>query len=577
MKYLPKKLLTLSYLIICSFLFCLSIHASDSTYGNFTTATFLCETPLCSYQTQAIEVNGVRYFTLPSLANALNHTSSPFNFKWLPKQQVIEIQKDTAYSGASLERISTGDKPFKVQPNQVTLLVGGSSYTLNTFLYNNQNYFNPTDLTPLLHCDFAINPNTYIIKVYPDLPYRQVLTSDGSSPMFKTSTDTRLTISPQRWASTLRNSAFVDHSNRLNTLNVSDALYITTYDATLKPIETKELPLELPSWGGFYSGSNYNFCVVGQSNKEQASQKEVIRLIRYDKNFNRLDALSITGSMCSTTVPFDAGSLRMQEIGNKLIIHTSRERYKSSDGLNHQSQLTLIVDIDEMKLVNDLGLFQPNHVSHSFNQFVLKDGSKHVLLDHGDAYPRSIVLHAGDGSQYKEVDLFKIPGKTGANCTGVFVGGFAMSKDHYIAAFSTIDHSLATAYTSYNIVGIEKEQRHIMVSAVPKNNLSNDAVKQKMIMDYTGTTKTASSPYLIKLSDQHLALLWQEKDSSSLHTCIRYVCLDQEGNACTPVQSLYGTLSDCEPVLYNDTLTWFVDFLDSRLMYSLPLKMILPN
>lgn len=577
MKCLPKKLLTLPYLIICSLLFCFTIHASESVYGKFTGGDFLLETSLSSYQEQAIEVNSVRYFTLPSLAHVLNHTASQFNFKWIPEKRAIEIEKDVTYSGLSPTWISTDDKPYKVQPNQVTLLVGNRSYVLKTFLYNNQNYFNPTDLAPLLDCDFDIKPNTYAIPVYPDMPYRQVLALDASRATLDPSINTRLTVSSNRWASTIFDSAFVDSNNLLNTFSASDGLYITTYDATLKPIETKKAPIELPSWGGFYSGSKYNFCVVGQSNKEQSSQKEVLRLIKYDKNLNRLDALSITGSMCSTTVPFNAGSLRMQEIGNKLIIHTSRERYKSSDGLNHQSQLTLIVDIDQMKLVNDLGLFQPNHVSHSFNQFVLKDGSKHVLLDHGDAYPRSIVLHAENGSNYDEVDLFKIPGKIGANCTGIFIGGFAMSKNHYMTAFSTIDHSLATAYTSYEIVGLEKDQRHIMVSAVPKNNLSNGAVKQKMIMDYTGTTKTASSPYLIKLPDEHLALLWQEQDSTSLNTCIRYVCLDEEGNACTPVQSLYGTLSNCEPVLYNDTLTWFVDCFNSRLMYSLPLKMILPS
>ncbi|HBS44626.1 MAG TPA: hypothetical protein DEA91_09550, partial [Paenibacillus sp.] len=95
-----------------------------------------------------------------------------------------------------------------------------------------------------------------------------------------------------------------------------------------------------------------------------------------------------------------------------------------------------------MTVTNDLGRFQKNHVSHSFDQYVLFDGAAHVLVDHGDAYPRSIVLNKGNGTSYNEVDLFNIPGKIGANTTGVSIGGFEMSSANYIVAMNTIDHSL---------------------------------------------------------------------------------------------------------------------------------------
>jgi hypothetical protein len=37
-----------------------------------------------------------------------------------------------------------------------------------------------------------------------------------------------------------------------------------------------------------------------------------------------------------------------------------------------------------MCVLNDMGRFQSNHVSHSFDQNVQFDGSDHVLVDHGD-------------------------------------------------------------------------------------------------------------------------------------------------------------------------------------------------
>lgn len=569
-----KKIIFLPILILCSLLFTPSTYGASGVSATWTSAAFYLESSTSSEYTQGIMVDGVRYFTLSALATALKDTPSKFSFKWVPALKHIEIEKGTAYTGTPSTNTSSAYSIDSVKPTHATLQLNGKTHVIKAFSYNNQSYFNPNDLAPLLACRFTSKPNSYTIGVYPDLAYRQVqdgTTSDTYTLNFS------LPTSSNRWASPLLSSAFVDQNNVIHTVNLSKALYMTTYDANLKPLITQTVPKDLPLWGGFYNGSRYNFCVTGQNNKEQNNSKEVIRIVKYDKDLKPIDTLSITGGMCFTTNPFDAGSLRMQEIGNKLIIHTSRERYKSSDGLNHQSQLTLIIDIDSMKLVNDLGLFQPNHVSHSFNQFVLKDGSKHILLDHGDAYPRSIVLHAQKDSGYQEVDLFDIPGKTGANATGVSIGGFEMSDSHYLAAFSTIDHSLATSYNSYTIVGAEADQRHIMVSAVPKNNLSSSAVKQQMIINYTGTSKTASSPYLVKLSTEHLALLWQENDSTLSYDMIRYVCLDAKGNPCTPVGTLYGTLSTCAPILYNNTITWFAKHQDAQLVYQVPLDMILPN
>ena len=87
----------------------------------------------------------------------------------------------------------------------------------------------------------------------------------------------------------------------------------------------------------------------------------------------------------------------MCENNNKMFIHTSRTRYLTDDGLHHQSQLTIILDTDKMTAENFLGDFQENHVSHSFNQFAIYDGDNFVLLDVGDAYPRSVVLNKYEG------------------------------------------------------------------------------------------------------------------------------------------------------------------------------------
>ena len=48
----------------------------------------------------------------------------------------------------------------------------------------------------------------------------------------------------------------------------------------------------------------------------------------------------------------------MDENDEYLVLHMGRTRYTTDDGLNHQSQFTIIVEKATMRVVNDLGVFQ---------------------------------------------------------------------------------------------------------------------------------------------------------------------------------------------------------------------------
>ena len=53
------------------------------------------------------------------------------------------------------------------------------------------------------------------------------------------------------------------------------------------------------------------------------------------------------------------------------------------------------VDTASMKVTDsytDISNISQGYVSHSFNQFIDLDGNQIVAVDHGDAYPRSVVL-----------------------------------------------------------------------------------------------------------------------------------------------------------------------------------------
>lgn len=191
----------------------------------------------------------------------------------------------------------------------------------------------------------------------------------------------------------------------------------------------------------------------------------------------------------------------MAEYGDILVLHTARKRYTTDDGLNHQSQLTVMVDTSTITTLNYMGEFQDNHVSHSFDQYVLFDGDNPVFVDHGDAYPRSVVLTKGDtkekSNSYKkdsQIDLFKIPGKIGANCIGVSIGGFEMSSKNYIVAMNTIDHSLVKEYTSFHMIGLDHDQRDIIVCTRARLGTEHGNTRHIIIEKYVGSNKNASVP-----------------------------------------------------------------------------------
>lgn len=263
----------------------------------------------------------------------------------------------------------------------------------------------------------------------------------------------------------------------------------------------------------------------------------------------------------------------MAEAGDTLVFHTSRTRYTTEDKLNHQSQLTIIVNTKSMTVTNDLGRFQKNHVSHSFDQYVLFDGAAHVLVDHGDAYPRSIVLNKGDGASYNEVDLFNIPGKIGANATGVSIGGFELSSANYIVAMNSVDHSLVKEYTSYEMVGLETDQRDVMLSVLPKSNLSSTSVNHVTLAKYVGTNLIASIPKLVKITDDKMMVLWQEFDKENHPGDLKYVLIDGAGKATSDIQTIkHFALSECSPIISGDKIIWYTNNKGSRVFYSIPLN-----
>ncbi len=519
----------------------------------------------------SFNIEGYNYFRLRDMARELSGTTSCFDVGWNSAAGRIEIT-----TGMNYKSEEAAMKYYKgtsiAYPTAAVILVDGKTVNIKGYNIDGYNYFKLRDLGEVIpfYVDWVneqasiyittqLPPGTYKTEAGCRLPENSV--SDNS----------------ERWPG-VQNSYIVQNSDgTISTIDINDSIAIETYDNSFKLVASKEIAFELPLFGAFYSGKRYNYIAYGQENPKQSDSKEVIRLVKYDKDFKRLSSVSIKGGESFTVSPFTASGGRMAEAGGKLVFHTARTRYRTSDRLNHQSQLTIIIDTASMKVLNNLGEYQPNHVSHSFNQFAAFDGEDHVLLDHGDAYPRSVVLHRQSGeNEYSELDLFKISGQKGANYTGVSVGGFEVVSGNYIAAINSIDQSKAGAYTDYEKGGLTMDERDVYLCIVPADNLVSTAVRKVKLTQYIGTGRTASTPKLVRISNDRLVVLWQEiipgkgNEGDFSYGPLKYILIDGSGKTLGSTKELDNRiLSTCDPVVSGNRLIWYVNQGANRIFHTL--------
>ena len=77
---------------------------------------------------------------------------------------------------------------------------------------------------------------------------------------------------------------------------------VEEYDSGFRYLSGRTISPELPLWGGFFAGSGANYLIFGQRNPNEDDGAEVIRVVKYSKDWDRLGSASLKGA--NTTVPF---------------------------------------------------------------------------------------------------------------------------------------------------------------------------------------------------------------------------------------------------------------------------------
>lgn len=318
----------------------------------------------------------------------------------------------------------------------------------------------------------------------------------------------------------------------------------------------KIIDCPLPKWGGFFAGKEYNFVILGQENPQERDDVEVIRIIKYDKDWNMLDYMGYYE--LNTESPFRSGSLRCDEDETYLYVHTCHRIYKMSDGLNHQTNMTLAIRKSNLNIEDISGVFPELinqnfyfYVSHSFNQYILVDEEGYIVTyDHGDASPRSAVLQRGRN----DVNIQEFAGDWGDNITDASLGGLEETSVGYV--------------TAYDYQG----ERYL--SFTPKDSFSEESTRITSLSvsdaGLFGTPMLASmgldGGYVFWYESEEIATTWYWhnviRETFTLYGA-QYNSRGEVGNAV----KIDAQLSGCKPIYVDGKLIWFVTDNNKPLFY----------
>ena len=353
------------------------------------------------------------------------------------------------------------------------------------------------------------------------------------------------------WSSTVKSYLYQNENGGLTRLEYTGSkVVVEEYDSSFRFQSGWSTKPELPEWGGFYRGEDYNYLIFGQDNPEEDPGKEVIRVVQYTKDWQRIKSASLSDN--NVKEPFNFGSLRCAEHDGYLYIRTCRTMFKSGDGLNHQSNLMVVIRENDMTVTEkDNGY---GYVSHSFNQFLLVDETEHIIsLDHGDGYPRAAVLRRykepagqdtlGSGrDMVTSAEIVTFPGKIGENDTGCSLGGLEETSKGYVVAYN------------YDGMGGGGDVRDIYLSFTDKSLSATSQVK------ITSGVKTAT-PQMVSTGLSGGYVFWNEQGGKDYSNAavggkLYYAVYDANGKI-GAIKTATAPLSDCKPIVYNGKLVWY--------------------
>lgn len=347
--------------------------------------------------------------------------------------------------------------------------------------------------------------------------------------------------------------------------DVDNNIRIEYYNKSFDLIDKKSIARELEYWGGFFEGENNYFTVEGTKNIDEIDTNEVIRVNKYDKDWNKLGTAKITGNSDmfggEIRYPFDYGCCEMTELNGELYIAMGHEGYVDpAYNQGHQGLLLLMVDESDMT-----GQIADCDLWHSFAQYIDNDGSNLYLFENSEGSRQSQLtqydpsaLPADYFDSQMTASILEYGGdRTSAWAIATYAScyGIALSEKNVLSLGTSIDQEKYGEDYTYNIY----------LGITPKDNVSTDATTVKwltnLIDDGDGSNKGVNRVNITKINDDRFMISWnQGNDQASLtdyndplsENILHYIFIDGEGNKLSKEFTANAAFSDCRP-LYDDS------------------------
>ena len=343
--------------------------------------------------------------------------------------------------------------------------------------------------------------------------------------------------------------------------NNSPKVFIEYYDDELNITNKKSIDMDLPLWGGFYSGNDAYYIVVGQYNLDEDDSLEVIRIIKYSKTWERLGEARITNRDSHTPVsrPFLGGTMSMTEYGNSLYIATGHCGYKMSDGLDHQGLLMIKIDKQSM----DYETFYKDY-KHSYSQHLINENSKIYLLEKYDgAHVASLYYMDATSKDFFVTDF-------------PLLYYFASDTDHAHIALPSDANLKGIAVSSDNVlcIGVADEPTNnpyaifpcnLFVTVTSKKEFSENNTAINWLTDYTEEGTVIYSPSITKINDNKFMVLWttdraqipSDPNDTLTSGTMHYVFIDGSGRKISEEMTANAIPSDCQPILKGSNIVFY--------------------
>lgn len=340
--------------------------------------------------------------------------------------------------------------------------------------------------------------------------------------------------------------------------NMGDIIYVEKYTSSLRKFDQRFVTMELPKFGGCYSGANYNFIVFGQDNPENKNDVEVIRIVKYTKDWTRVGAVSFKD--INTTYPFYGCNSDFAEYGNKLFFRCGHLNYNGQQELLSLSIRISDCAVKEVQCRSASG----NYLDVAATYIDAGDGivtaADHVL---GEPHALRFTNYCSDsiGGGYAYANARVLRGQTGINTPYSNIGGYETTGQYYMMVGSSDPPDGSSP------------NRNVYVAVVPKYGYCTQNVRISYLTGYAyGDLYSCMVPYLVKVDDDNLVVIWEVKYGYSETEKISYVYLNGSGQMISQVQTMDGCLSDCQPVLVGGQIVWYTTNGVRTTMYSIPAR-----